>query len=133
MQGRVIDTLGFEISATIPNQPVRLELDEARQRDMRRWLLVVLVLVGAALFDGWQRFGIISHGYRLEDVQRDRAIEEARTRQFRLEIATLRSPKRIEDIATTRLHMVAPGRTDAFVIERVVPPDRPPSSVVASR
>ncbi|HEY3382290.1 MAG TPA: cell division protein FtsL [Vicinamibacterales bacterium] len=133
MHGRAIDTIGFEVNPPIPNQPIRLEVDPARQREFRRWLLIGLVLVVAALFDGWQRYGLISHGYRLEDVQRARAREEGTARHLRLEIETLRSPARIEKLATTELNLVAPTPTNAIVIERVVPPDQPPSSVVAKR
>ena len=54
-------------------------------------------------------------------------------RHLRLEIETLRSPARIERLATGRLHMVAPGPEDASVIERVIPAPPPPRSVVARR
>ena len=54
-------------------------------------------------------------------------------RQLRLEIETLKSPKRIETLATRQLHLVAPSRDEAIVIERVVPADPPAASVVARR
>jgi cell division protein FtsL len=55
------------------------------------------------------------------------------TRQLRLEIETLRSPRRIEALATGQLHLVAPERDEAIVIERVVKPEAPPKSIVAQR
>ena len=45
----------------------------------------------------------------------------------------LRSPVRIQRLATGRLHMVEPGPDDAVVIERVIPASPPPRSVVARR
>ena len=55
------------------------------------------------------------------------------TRQLRLEIETIRSQKRSEALATTRLHLVAPKQDEAIVLERVVPAELPASSIVASR
>jgi cell division protein FtsL len=66
-------------------------------------------------------------------MQRERAVEDEAARHLRLEIDTLRSPKRIETLAVERLHMVAPSTDDAMVIERVVPSEPPATSVVARK
>jgi cell division protein FtsL len=66
-------------------------------------------------------------------MQRERAAEEEINRHLRLEIETLRSPSRIERLATGRLRMVAPQPDEAQVIERVIPVPAPPQSVVARR
>jgi cell division protein FtsL len=66
-------------------------------------------------------------------MQRERAAEEETARQLRLEIETLKSPKRIEELATQKLHLVAPTRDEAIVIERVVPTEPPARSVIAQR
>ena len=66
-------------------------------------------------------------------MQRERAAEEEIGRHLRLEIETLRSPKRIEALATGQLHLVAPSRDEAIVIERVLPAEPPAKSVVARR
>ncbi len=133
MHVRANTPTAFEVSPALPPQQVTLEVDRARLRDYRRWLLVGVLLLGAALFNGWQRSAIVSHGYDLERLQRLRAEEEALGRRLRLEIDSLRSPALIESLARNQLHLVAPGRNDSIVIERVVPPPQPPSSVVASR
>ena len=73
------------------------------------------------------------NGYRIEQIQQEKDAEEELTRQLRLEIETLRSPKRIEALATTRLHLVTPKQGEAIVLERVKPADLPASSIVASR
>ena len=51
----------------------------------------------------------------------------------RIEIETLKSPQRIESLATQQLHLITPGRDEAIVIERVVPAEPPAASVVARR
>ncbi|HSK09907.1 MAG TPA: cell division protein FtsL [Vicinamibacterales bacterium] len=133
MQGRVADVLGSGISPAPQNRAIVLEVDQSRQRDLRRWLLVFAVLIAAAAFDGLQRFGIVSYGIRVEQVQQLRDAEDAVARHLHLEIASLREPARIERLATRDLRLVVPGLADTRVIERIVPPDQPPSSVVASR
>ncbi len=134
MQGKAMDALGFTVSPVIHNQPIRMEVDQARQRDLRRWFLLVVVLVSAALFDGWQRHGITSLGFRREAARRQLAREEQDARHLQLEIASLKSPARIEEaLATYRLNLVPPTHGDFVVLERVVPPVPPPSAVVAWR
>ena len=66
-------------------------------------------------------------------MKRQRAAEEETGRRLRLEIDTLKSPRRIEMIATGQLHLVTPSRDEATVIERVLPADPPAASVVALR
>lgn len=133
MHGRAHPTTAFEMDPVLLPQQVVLEVDRSRQVDYRRWLAIGCVVIAAALFDGWQRSVPVSHGYRLEAIHRSLSEEDAIGRQLRLEIASLQSPARIEWLATNQLHLVAPGRDNNIVIERIVPPPAPPSSVVALR
>jgi cell division protein FtsL len=66
-------------------------------------------------------------------MQVERAAEEEVNRHLRLEIETLRAPRRIERIATQQLHLVSPVRGQAIVIERVTPAAPPEKSIVAAR
>jgi cell division protein FtsL len=100
---------------------------------MWRSVAVGAFLVIVFLFSAWQRVELVRHGYRLEEMQRERASEAEVARHLRLEIETLRSPARIERLATKSLRMVEPGVEDATVIERVIPAPPPPRSVVAQR
>jgi cell division protein FtsL len=128
-----MDATDYAISKDVRNTLIVREVDETRQRRMRNWVLVALLLVAVALAAAWQQFELLRYGYRIERMQQDRAAEEEISRRLRLEIETLRSPERIEQLATERLNMVAPRPDQAIVIERIVPPDPPPSSVVAAR
>jgi cell division protein FtsL len=133
MQAKGNSASVFDLGPALPEQHVNLEVDKGRQRDYRRWVLAGLVLLCALVFDVWQRNQTFSRGARLEVLRAQRAEAEALGRHLRLEIATLRSPARIEQIALNRLHLVAPTRDTSTVIPLVVPSDQPPSSVVASR
>ena len=127
------ETFEYAIKKDVRNNPIVREVDRERHREMWRSTLIGVFLVVVLLFSAWQHFELIRHGYRLEQMQRERASEEAINRHLRLEIETLRSPARIERMATGRLRMVAPSADDAIVIERVIQTPAPPRSVVARR
>jgi len=123
----------YAVKKDVRNNPLVREMDRARQREL--WSLVGIAgfVVLVLLFSAWQHFELLQHGYRVEQMQKERAFEEDAARQLRLEIETLRSPKRIEALALHQLHLVVPTRNEAIVIERVLPADPPDRSVIARR
>jgi cell division protein FtsL len=123
----------YAIRKDVRNNPIVREVDEEKQRDLWKSVGIAGFLVVVLLFSAWQHFELLRHGYQVEELQRQRAGEEETARRLRLEIETLKSPKRIEALATLQLHLVAPSRDEAIVIERVVPADPPAASVVARR
>jgi cell division protein FtsL len=123
----------YAIKKDVRNNPIVREVDDARHRELWKTVAVAGLFVVILLSWAWQQFDILRHGYRLEEMQRQRAAEEETARQLRLEIETLKSPKRIEELATQKLHLVAPTRDEAIVIERVVPAEPPARSVIAQR
>jgi cell division protein FtsL len=129
----MMEPFEYAVKKDVRNNPIVREVDETRQREL--WTSVGLAgfLVVVLLFSAWQHFELLRHGYQVERLQHERAAQEEITRHLRLEIETLKSPKRIEKIATERLHLVAPARDEAIVIERVLPADPPAKSVVARR
>ena len=129
-----MEAFEYAIKKDVRNNPIVREMDEARQRELWRSVGVAGFLVLVLLFSAWQHFELLRHGYQVEEMQRQRATEEEAGRQLRLEIDSLRSPKRIETLATQQLHLITPSRDEANVIERVLPADPPPaSSIVAQR
>ena len=123
----------YAIKKDVRNNPIVREVDEERQRELWKSVGIAGFLVVVLLFSAWQHFELLRHGYQVEELQRQRAAEQETARRLRLEIETLKSPKRIEALATGQLHLVAPSRDEAIVIERVVPASPPASSVVARR
>jgi cell division protein FtsL len=126
-------TFEYEIRKDVRNNQIVREVDERRLRVLWQSLGIGVVLVLALLFSAWQHFELLRHGYRLEQMQKERAAEEDINRHLRLEMESLRSPRRIEKMATERLGMVAPGPAEAVVLERVTPPAPPAKSLVATR
>ena len=123
----------YAIKKDVRNNPIVREIDRERHRDMWRSVAVGVFLVAVILFSAWQHFELLRHGYRIEQMQKEREAQEEINRHLRLEIETLRSPARIERLAIDRLGLVAPAADEASVIERVTPVAPPPRSVVARR
>ena len=128
-----MEAFEYAIKKDVRNNPIVREVDEARQRELWKSGAIAVLLVAVVLFSAWQHFELLRHGYQVEEMQREKAAQEEIGRQYRLEIDTLRSPKRIEALATRTLHLVAPTSDDAIVIERVIPADPPAKTVVARR
>ena len=123
----------YQIRKDVQNNPIVREIDHQRHREMWRWMLIGGFLVGVILFSAWQHFVLLRHGYQVEALQLQRAEQEEINRQLRLEIETLTSPTRIEQIATEKLHMVPASPETSVVIERVPPSAPAGRAVVASR
>jgi cell division protein FtsL len=123
----------YAIKKDVRNNPIVREIDEQRQRELWRTAGISAVLVIVLLFSAWQTFELVRHGYEIQRLERDRASEEEVSCHLRLEIESLRSPKRIEEMAIKDLKLVAPGRDQAIVIERVTPSPPPDKSIVAAR
>jgi cell division protein FtsL len=128
-----MESFEYAIKKDVRNNPIVREMDEERQRELWKSVGVAGFLVLVLLLSAWQHFELLRHGYQAEELQRLRATEEEAGRRLLLEIETLKSPKRIEALATGQLHLVTPSREEATVIERVLPADPPAASVVALR
>ena len=122
-----------DIKKDIRNNPIVREVDQIRQRELWRSVGIGVFLVVVLLFSAWQHFELLRHGYRIEQMQQERARELEINRHLRLEIETLKSPSRIERIATERLNLVAPTNADAIVLQRVAPAPNAGPGVMAAR
>jgi cell division protein FtsL len=127
------DTFEYAIKKDIRNNPIVREVDRERHREMWRTAGIGLFLVSVLLFWAWQHFELLRQGYRFEQMQREHAAEVEINRHLRLDIYALRSPARIERMATRQLGMVTPTAADALVVERVLPSPAPPSSALARK
>jgi cell division protein FtsL len=122
----------FAVPKDVENHPVR-EVDRGRQRELGWWLLGAGLAVGGLLLLAWQHYEWIRLGYRMDELKKAAAVEETTRRHLLLEVATLRSPQRIEEIATGQLHMVMPKQTEAVVITRIRQGAAPAKTLVALR
>ena len=128
-----MEAFEYAIKKDIRNNPIVREVDEARLREMLRSTLIGAFVVAIVLYSAWQHFELVRYGYRIEQMQQQRAAEEKVNRHLKLNIQTLSRPDRIEQLASRRLKLVQPTAEDTFILERVVPSDPPARSVVAAR
>ena len=123
----------YDIKKDIRNNPIVREVDEARLHELWRSLCIGIALVVVLIFTAWQHFELRQHNYEIGEMQQQRMRELEVNRHLRLEIETLRSPARIERIATEQLGLVEPTSDVSLVIERVVPAAVPDRSLVVDR
>lgn len=126
------DALGFQVRRDIHNRPYR-ELDRVGQRQMWSTAFVVAAVLGVLLGIAVLRNHQIGLGYRIIQLQAQRARLDVDRRHLLAERESLRSLERVERIATQELNLVKPSNTDAFVVERVKAAVRPSSEIVARR
>jgi cell division protein FtsL len=128
-----MEPLEYAVSKDIRNSQIVRELDRGRQRELFHYAGVGTVIVTLLLYSAWQHFELVRHGYRLEEMQKQRKDEEAVNRSLRLQLQVLKSPQRIERLATERLRMIEAGPQTAIVLERATPAEPPARSILARR
>lgn len=111
----------YAIKKDVRNNPIVREADRNQGHEFIRTAGVWALILAMGLFAAWQHFEVIRHGFQIEQVMQEKAEEEAINRRLRLQIETLRSPERIERIATNDLNMIVPLSSSTLVIERVAP------------
>jgi cell division protein FtsL len=81
-----------------------------------RLIVVALLFMATALLYVWFRIGITNIDYRIAEEmhRRDTLLEE--NRKLKIEIATLKSPSRIEAIARDKLGMRYPERDQVIFL-----------------
>jgi hypothetical protein len=124
----------YAIKMDVRNNPIVREIDETRQRELWRWMLVGVALVAVVLFSLWQRFSVMRIGADIERMQHALQEEREVSGQLRLEVETLSAPRRIERLAAGKpLYMVLPDRASTQILERATSAAPPPGAVVVDR
>jgi cell division protein FtsL len=126
------DAIAFSVPKDIQNHPVRA-VDRVRQREMWWSVVVASLFVGALLLVAWEHSEWRDLGFAGDHLQDERSAVEAENRHLRLELETLRAPRRIERLATKDLHLVAPLQTESVVLELVREAATPARTLVARR
>jgi cell division protein FtsL len=75
-----------------------------------------LVVLAGALFHVWHHIHVVRQGYELERLRAVHAKLVQENKALRLEAGQLRSLRRVEEIARTRLGMVSPARGQVVLI-----------------
>jgi cell division protein FtsL len=97
----------------------------SRVLELWRLCLAGAAIAACLLFYAWQHFECIQVRYQLEQFESQRAKAVELNQQLHLEVATLRSPMRVDTIARNQLGLTVP------VPGQVAPADAPSDAVVA--
>jgi cell division protein FtsL len=115
----------FHTVKRIDNSRLARPIASDRLREMARLIALGALLAGAALFYAWQHFEYLQLRYRVESLKSERSQASDLNQQLKLEMAGLRAPSRIDEIARRQLRLTAP------VPGQVAPLDQPVEPVVA--
>jgi cell division protein FtsL len=88
----------------------------ARRRFVLFNLLLGLCLSAMALVHVWVRLQVVHIGYVLSTASKVRSYLEQENRELRLELATLTSPQRLQQMAKNRLGLVEPERDQVVIL-----------------
>ena len=109
----------------IDNSRLVREKAPGRVRECCRWGAWGLVLAAFCMFYAWQHFQCIQLRCDLQDLQDRRAQAEEVSQELHIELATLRSPMRIDAIAREQLGFTIP------LPGQVAPASAPSDAVLA--
>jgi cell division protein FtsL len=108
----------------IDNSRLQRQVCPARVRDFWKRLAIGGALAGLSLFYAWQHFECIQESYQVEQLEAQRAQAQELNQQLHLEVATLRSPERVDAIARQQLGLTVP-------VPGQIPVDQSSDAVVA--
>ena len=109
----------------IDNSRLMRPTEPARLREFWRRVAAGAGMAGCLLFYAWQHFECIQLRYQLEQLESSRTQVAELNQQLHLEVATLRSPARVDGIARQQLGLTVP------VPGQVAPAEEPSNAVLA--
>jgi len=109
----------------IDNSRLLRPAPKARLREFWHRVAVCAAIATFLLIYAWQHFECIQLQYKLEQLESQRAKSAELNQQLHLEVATLRSPMRVDAIARRQLGLTVP------VPGQALPTEGPAEAVVA--
>ncbi len=94
-----------------------LVFERGRRGSVRRFVVAFLVIAGLLLYVGG-KVKIMRLGYQIEALEQEKQDLERANRSLRIEVSSLTSPARIEEIATKKLGMIRPPKDAVVVVKR---------------
>jgi len=104
-------------AAEVLKQTVRQQDRASGQIGFSTWIFIASVLMAVALLYVWSHIHMTELEYQVarELSHRERLMDEQA--KFKMELATLKSPQRIETIAREKLQMTYPEREQVILLK----------------
>ena len=104
-------------AAEVLKQTVRQQDQAAGEIRYSTWIFIATVLMAVALIYVWSHIHMTELEYQIaQELSSREWLAEERTK-LKVELATLRSPQRIETIAREKLQMTYPEREQVIVLK----------------
>lgn len=98
--------------------PAALENFAARKHDLFSYLMVVVVLLTlVSVFHVWSRVKVIDLNLKISDLKRQMKEQQQEQNRFNLEVASLKTPARIETLAKGELGMRLPSNQQVVMVK----------------
>jgi len=98
-------------------QRVHPQEDASARIGYSTWIFIATVLMAVALLYVWSHIHMTELEYRIaRELSSQEQIEEEQ-RKLKVELATLKSPQRIETIAREKLQMTYPERQQVIILK----------------
>ncbi len=91
--------------------------ERSRRGGFRRVFLALVIVSSLLLYVG-EKVKIVRLGYQTEVLEREKRELERANRSLLIEVSSLSSPARIEEIAIKRLGMVRPAKENIVIVKR---------------
>ena len=89
-----------------------------RRWDLFPYLMVVMVLLTlVSIFHVWSRVKVIDMSLQIADINRDIREQEQEHNRLKLEVASLKTPARIEALAKGELGMALPTEQQVVIVK----------------
>ncbi len=97
--------------------PKRIEEFYSKRWDLFPYLMIVMVMITiVSIFHVWSRVRVLELGLKLTEVNRVMRDEQQENKRLRLEVASLKTPGRIESLAKGELGMALPTNQQIIVV-----------------
>jgi len=84
---------------------------------VRRVLALGALLIALSMLQVWLRLQVMHVGYELSAARQMQLRLEHERRELEVELATLRDPRRIDEMARRRLGMIEPAKGQVVVLQ----------------
>lgn len=99
-------------------QDISAKAVAVRNRLVRRVVMLLLIVTLVALFCVWSRVKIVQMGYHVSELQSKNAELTKQSDHLLVEIERLKSPTRLQKVATTVLGMHPPSSSEMIFVKK---------------
>ena len=107
---------GAFIHTDVLGQQIVKDRTIAWKQEFKHYVLIVAALVFFSLLFVWSRLEVVQIGYEISHANMVYQNFNKENQQLRVEVASLKSPSRIEEIAQSRLDLIHPTHEQIIII-----------------